>query len=378
MHAPRVGESAVSLTSTTLPVVLALAAAAVFALLASGRPRVRRPWAATGARAAGLLVLNVLVVALVGAELNDHFDFYVSWSDLAGAQAATTVTHHGATARSAASTRLPSGLRPATSLPALPSPGERVQHYTVTGARSGVRGQVDVLLPAGYSTATATSYPVLEALHGYPGTTDSWLTGMGVEGALDRAVADHSIKDAVVVLPQINLPYAVDSECVDGPAGTSQVETWLAQDVPQFVVDHFRVRTDRSSWAVAGYSEGGWCAAMLGLRHPAVFGGDIVFSGSFTPEFSRGYRPFGSRVPGRYQLAAVVRRDPPPLAMWVQASKKDGYAYPPTAAFLKSVRAPLSVTTDLLKTGGHREQLWAGELPTALSWLGRSVPGFSP
>lgn len=367
-----------SLTSTSLLGVLALMAAAVFTLLVSGRPRLSRRWADMGARGGALLVLNVLVVALVGAGLNDHFAFYVSWSDLAGAQAAVTVTHHGASARSAATVRLGTVLHAVTAFPALPSPGKRLQHYTLTGPRSGVRAEVAVLLPPGYSASSATTYPVIEALHGYPGTIDSWLTGMAIQGTLDQAVASRSIRPAIVVMPQINVPYAVDSECVNGPAGAPQMETWLAEDVPQFVASHFAVDTTRSSWAVAGYSEGGWCAAMLGLRHPSVFSGDIVFSGAFTPEFGRFYRPFGDRVPAGYDLVRAYRHNHPPLAMWVQASKKDGYAYPQTAAFLKGVRAPLSVTTDLLKTGGHREQLWARELPTALTWLGHSLPGFAP
>ena len=367
-----------SLTSTSLLVVLGLMAAAVFALLVSGRPRLRRRWADVGARGGALLVLNVLVVALVGAGVNDRFAFYVSWSDLAGARAAATVTHHGASARAAATVPLGTVLHAATAFPALPAPGQRLQHYTVTGSRSGVRAELAVLLPPGYSASPAITYPVIEALHGYPGTIDSWLAGMGIQGTLDQAVASRSIRPAIVVIPQINVPYAVDSECVNGPAGAPQMEAWLAEDVPQFVASHFAVGTTRSSWAVAGYSEGGWCAAMLGLRHPSVFGGDIVFSGAFTPEFGRRYRPFGDRVPARYDLVQAYRHDHPPLAMWVQASKRDGYAYPQTAAFLKGVRAPLSVTTDLLKTGGHREQLWAGELHTALTWLGLSLPGFAP
>ena len=367
-----------SLTSTSLLVVLGALVVGVFALLTAGLPRLRHRWAETGARGGALLVLNLLVVALVGAALNDHFGFYVSWSDLAGAQAPVTVTHHGASARAAAGARLGQGLHPGTTFTALPVNGQRVQHLTVTGTHSGIRGQLSILLPAGYSPTSTTRYPVIEALHGYPGTVDSWLTGMDLQPSLDGRVAAHAIRPALVVMPQINVPYGVDGECVNGPAGTPQIETWLATDVPEFVASHFHVDTARGSWAVAGYSEGGWCAAMLGLRHPDVFSGAIVFSGAFIPEFPRAYRPFGNTLPAGYDLTRRIRHHPPPLAMWIQSSKKDGYSYPPTAAFLKVVHSPLSVTTDLLKTGGHREQLWASELPTALTWLGRSLPGFTP
>lgn len=367
-----------ALTSTSLLVVLGLLAAAVFAVLVVGRPRLRRRWADMASRAGVVVTLNVLVLALVGAALNDQFGFYVSWSDLAGARSPVTVTHHGAAARKAATAKVGHGLNPAQPFSAALLSSGRIQHLTVVGTHSGVQAPVTVLLPIGYSASSATRYPVIEALHGYPGSSTSWVTGMNVQPTLDALVASHTIRPSIVVMPQINIPGHVDGECVNGPHGTPQVETWLSRDVPEWVASHFRVDTKRSSWAVAGYSEGGWCAAMVGLRHPDVFGGDIVFSGSFQPEFTRAYRPFGATVPLRYDMIRLAHVSPPPLAMWVQSAKPDGYSYPQTARFLKAVRAPLSVTTDLLKTGGHREPLWAAELPTALTWLAHNVPGFAP
>ena len=366
-----------ALTSTGLLVVLGLLALAVFAALVLGRPRLRRRGAQMATRAVSVLVLNVLVLSLAAAALNDQFGFYVSWSDLAGARSPVTVTHHGASARKAATAALGHGVDAGGAFSAASLAAGRIQHLDVVGTRSGVHAPVSVLLPAGYSVSSSTRYPVIEALHGFPGSSTSWLTGMQVQQALDGLVASRTIRPSIVVMPQINIPGNIDGECVNGPRGTPQVETWLAKDVPEYVASHFRVDTRRSSWAVAGYSEGGWCAAMVGLRHPDVFGGDIVFSGSFQPEFTRAYRPFGTTTPARYDLIRLARTAPPPLAMWVQSAKPDGYSYPQTARFLKAVRAPLSVTTDLLKTGGHREPLWAAELPTALTWLAHNVPGFA-
>lgn len=367
-----------SLTGTALPVLLAVVALALFVVLAAGFPVVRRRWLAVSTRGAGIAMLNVVVLCLVGVIANDHFGFYVSWSDLAGARSPVTVTHHGATARAAVTKRIRSPLAaPPATLPALRSSG-RLQTYRVTGARSGLTGQVLVLLPRGYDPKSAHRYPVIEALHGIPATPSGWLTGLNIQGALDSEVAAHAIAPSIVVMPQDNFPLSLDGECVNGPPGTPQVETWLSSDVPRFVTSHFRVATDRASWAVTGYSEGGWCAAMVGMLHPDVFGGALEFSGTFRPEFTYAYEPFGHHLPDRYDLVLLTRRHPPAMAMWVQASKQDGYSYPPTAAFLKEVHAPLSVTTDLLKTGGHRVQLWESELPGALKWLGQNLPGFAP
>ncbi|MDU0315122.1 alpha/beta hydrolase-fold protein [Phycicoccus sp. M110.8] len=367
-----------SLTGNTLPTLLALLAVALFVVLAAGLPVVRRRWVAVTTRAGGIAALNVVVLCLVGVIANDHFGFYVSWNDLAGARSPVTITHHGGTTRLALSHRLRGGLTPPPSvLPALKASG-RLQTFQVRGSTSGLSGEVLVLLPPGYDPSSSRRYPVIEALHGIPGNATSWLRGMNLQQSLDAEVAARKIAPSLVVLPQDNFPLSLDGECVNGPSGTPQTETWLAQDVPRFVTSHFRVATDRGSWAVAGYSEGGWCAAMVGMLHPNIFGGDLVFSGTFRPEFTPTYRPFGHALPARYDLIRLAAKNPPAMAMWVQSSKRDGYSYPPTALFLKSVRAPLSVTTDLLKTGGHRVMLWASEVPSALQWLGQGLPGFAP
>ena len=82
-------------------------------------------------------------------------------------------------------------------LPALPSPGQRQQNYTLTGASSGLTGQVIVLLPKGYDPTKATTYPVIESLSGYPGTPQSNFRGFALtttyctrrrSGRVNRAV----------------------------------------------------------------------------------------------------------------------------------------------------------------------------------------------
>ncbi|HET7279069.1 MAG TPA: alpha/beta hydrolase-fold protein [Dermatophilaceae bacterium] len=374
-----------SLTGPGLVIILGIAAAIVFAALATGWPRNRsrrgRPTLLLAIqRTGGLVLLNVLVLAVAGALLNDQYSFYVSWADLFGARAPSTVSRHGASATAAASTKVGGGLAAilgAGTLPPLPSPGQRVQTYTVVGPRSHLTGQVAVLLPQGYDPRSARRYPVVEAFHGVPGTVNSWLSGMHAQAAFDGLVTARQLAPSIVVLPQVNIPYGLDSECIDGPPGTPQTETWLATDIPRFVATHFRVRLDRGSWAAAGFSEGAYCAALVGMHHPGVFGAALALGGYFRPIFSLDYQPYTARtLPLRDNLIWVAGHRPPALALWIQTSHQDGLSYPSTAAFLRAVRRPLSVTTLIIKTGGHRESLWATELPTALRWLAASLPGF--
>ena len=187
------------------------------------------------------------------------------------------------------------------------------------------------------------------------------------------------MRSALIVSPQVEFPPGVDTECVNGGPGTAQVETWLAQDVPNWVTHTFRVDTDRSSWATIGLSAGGWCAAMATMLHPAQYSAAIVMGGYFRPEFT-GTPPFPrhSVSASRYNLVGLAKREPPAVALWVETSHTDPVSYGSTAALLKAARPPVAVTAVVLQHAGHRISVWQGLLPGSLTWLGANVPGFSP
>lgn len=371
------------LTSGTLLVVLGLVAVIAFVLLVLGYPRVRRQWLGAVSRGTEALVLSLTVLVFAGAVLNDQYLFYVSWGDLFGAGSSVTATHAGGTASQAVEAKVSGpGLSrvavPAT-LPPLPAPGQRLQQYTVTGARSHITTQVLVYLPPGYDPRAARRYPVIMALHGLPGHPQGWLNVLHLDQTMDELVASRQIAPSVVVIPQINSPYSLDTECVDAPSAAGpQDETWLARDIPQWVVGHFAVQKARTSWATMGFSFGGWCAAMLGVRHPDVFAGAIVLEGYFRPDFARSYDPIvpGSPAARGYDLVRTVRVNPPPIAMWVMASRTDSLSWPTTAEVLRYARPPMSVASVLLKTGGHRDSVFQPFVRTSLIWLGQTLPGF--
>lgn len=169
------------------------------------------------------------------------------------------------------------------------------------------------------------------------------------------------------------------------PTQTKTVEAsrpshWLTTDVPNWVVEHFHVKTDRQSWATIGLSTGGWCAAMATMRHPATYAAAIVMAGYFTPWFGPYYRPFEPNSPlGRsYNLIRLARNTPPPVAIWLETSHADRDSYPTSALFLRDVRSPTAANAKVLENAGHRMSVWIDMLPEALHWLGTNVPGFRP
>jgi len=372
-----------SLLGWLLPVALSAVALVLFVLVVVGRPRPARPGPALVARIGEVLALNVVVVLIAASILNDQYVFYSSWSDLFGTTAPPGTQVAGGTAHAAA-LKTPLGvgladLRTPAVLPALPSPGAQVQTYHLTGPMSGVSGTVIVVLPPGYNPASPKLYPVIETFHGYPGIPLSAMHGLNLPSSIDAAYRQHLVAPSILVLPQTDNPNRLDTECMNGPGGSGpQVETWLARDIPTWVVHHFRVARDRSSWATMGYSLGGWCSAMIGMRHPDIFGASIVFMGYFRPEFAKSYNPVlpGSPDWVSHDLTAMASSAPPPIAMWVMTAKDDKHAYPATEAFLAAAKPPLSVTAYILASGGHRVGEIPPLIPRVMSWLSSSLPGF--
>jgi hypothetical protein len=380
----------VSLTGTAFLVLVTATTVAAIAALVVGWPALAGARAARILTRAGLLLgVNALVLLTAAVQLNAQFLFFADWSDLMSAvghgPAGTSVHRGGGAAAAAAQTVSGSSAVGASTLPPLPRTGvsrSGVITYQVHGAQSGLTGAIMVQLPPGYSDSAnaAVRYPVLETFHGYPSGPGQWIGTMDIGARLAAAVAAGQMRPVLVVSPQLEFPLGVDTECVNGGQGLAQVETWLAVDVPSWVTHTFRVATARQSWATIGLSVGGWCAAMATMLHPAQYAAAIVLGGYFRPDFGPVYDPYpsGSALAARYDLVALIRRSPPPVAIWVETSHADALSYGSTAAALKAARPPLAVTADVLRNAGHRIGLWQGLMPTVLRWLGATVPGFAP
>jgi enterochelin esterase-like enzyme len=238
---------------------------------------------------------------------------------------------------------------------------------------------VVVYLPAGYTDPKQAErrYPVIETFSGYPGRPEQWLDSMALGEVLDEQVALARMAPTIVIAPELEIPPGRDTECVDGGTAGPAMETWLTTDVPNWAVGTLRVRLDRASWDAAGLSAGGWCAAMAALLHPARYGSAMIFGGYFHPYFSKTYMPFGPGSPQwrHYDLVALVKRSPPPVAIWMETSHSDATSYRSSAAFLAASRAPLSVRVVEYAHAGHSILLWAPLVPQAVEWL-ETIGGF--
>jgi hypothetical protein len=376
-----------SLTGRGLPLLLGVLVVVTVSLVVWTWPRLAPTRVLTVLGRLGLLLLvNVSVLLLVFALVNDQFQFFSDWSDLTGAASTqASTTRAGGAAGSAANTPVvaPRVAGPASSSTLVSSAG-RDTVYTVAGGASGVSSSVLVELPPGYADPAnvAHRYPVLLGFGGYPSTVTQLATGFHVSDTLASMQSQHRLAATIAVFVQPWTPPGRDTECVNGPGGATigdQVATWAGVDVPAWLRTHFRTAEVRSSWATWGISAGAYCASAVAMAHPETFSAAISLAGYFRPEWGN-WHPFAAGDPRAqpYDLVALSSARPPPIALWLFASQADALAYPAAVELMAAARSPLSVTSQIASTGGHRYTAWTPWFPVALSWLARTARGFSP
>ncbi len=157
-----------------------------------------------------------------------------------------------------------------------------VVELPIPGSRSGFDARDAVVyVPPAWFERPRPVLPVLMLLHGSPGLPGDWTRAGDADLTADAFAAEHDGLAPIMVMPDANGSFLADSECLDGAEGN--IETYLTEDVPAFVVDRFGASDDPRLWAIGGASMGGMCAVMLALRHPDRFLTFADFAGFVGP-----------------------------------------------------------------------------------------------
>ena len=316
-----------------LGVAAVVAAAALLALLWDRTGRIAR----TALAAAGVLA----VAATAALQVNRLTDTYPTWSVLAGTAAdgtpGTTATLNGSA----------------------------LVEVTVPGPASGLTLPMYVYLPAAYADRPHTRFPVIEALHGYPGSPRTWLDRLAVRAHLDAEIRAGRMAPSVVLMPYQTPRQLVDTECTDLVHGP-KAETFLTTDVPAYARTHLRVRTDRNGWGLIGYSAGGFCATNLALRHPGEYAAGAALSGYGEPGITIGD---GSDKTTNNDLWRLTHLPPPEVSLFLAWAADDAPAKRQSLRIAALARAPLTVTTAVIPHGGHTGAAWRAMEAPAFDWL---------
>jgi enterochelin esterase-like enzyme len=313
-------------------------------------------WSAGGrwrpALRGGLVLASALSVSVTSfLQVNRMTEAYPTWSALAGATAGD---------RSAPEPAQPVAAGPVRT-------ASRIVTVTVPGPASRLNLPMYVYLPRGYDTPAArrTRYPVVEALHGFPGSPRTWLRKMKLQSYLDTEIAAGRMPPTVVLLPYQTPRQLLDTECTN-LAGGPQTDTFLTTDVPAFVRDRYRVRTDRAGWGLIGYSAGAFCATNLLLRHADRYAAGASLSGYSNPGIRVGD---GSEVTTNNPAWRLRHLPQPPVSLFLGWAADDPTPRRESSLLRRLAHAPLAVTTAVVAHGGHSDAVWRQMVAPAFDWL---------
>ncbi|MCU1485893.1 MAG: esterase [Actinomycetia bacterium] len=298
----------------------------------------------------GAALLSLLAAVLaVAVGVNGYFAYFPSVGALLGRRATDEVSH-GELASLVRSGRVPDhGV---------------VLRVHIPGALDARSAQV--YLPPAWFRSPRPTLPGIELLHGTPGAPEDWTRAGFADVTADRWAADHHGVAPVIVMPDSNGSFTGDTECVDGRAG--RADTYLARDVVRWVSRHQDVR---GRWAVAGSSEGGFCAALLALRHPKTFVAFADYSGTDRPSHARGLAwLLGPDVdPATITPANLLDADPAPAAWFEVGSSDDGADVQVARLARQAKAAGLDTRSVVLPNAHHTWRVWRDSFEDSLPWL---------
>jgi enterochelin esterase-like enzyme len=345
-------------------------------------------WWMIRTRRAVLRVVASFVAFVVAVQfgimaVNRYFDYYQTWG-AAFADLTNAPPPKGAVGTSGV-TVLSKGHGLLSGQPIVPAIAQQQGFQfeaTLPGRLSHISRYAYIYLPAQYFQSAYRNYrfPVIELVHGQPGEPQDWINVMGVVAIMDGLVSRGLAKPAVLVMPDANGGTNVSEQCLNQVHGQQDM-TYLGLDVPNYVSAELpRVQAPGLGWGIAGYSEGGYCAANMALQ-PMLsrrYGASGVLSGYFTPypNFINGknVNPFGKNYKLRllntpdYEVKHLLPGQQIPQ-FWIGAGSGDkqdldGASYFWNELSLYQAGAPLK-----FQPGGHTMAVWRSQISPMLEWM---------
>jgi enterochelin esterase-like enzyme len=254
-------------------------------------------------------------------------------------------------------------------------------HLSVIGIRTGLTRDVNLYLPPQYYNPAYEhfTFPVIEWIPNYPSGPEVAGSGYQLPEAIDAAITKNVLVPSVIVIPDPtgNPKVGHDSECVDQVDGMAN-DTFLTADVRSWALKTLKVSADRSSWTIAGWSSGGYCALNLATRHPqwytnaaSVSGYDHAMQDANTGDLFRGRQDiFAANT-----VSINVAQHPSPVNLLAIAGDKEVEETMSVDRIRKALVGQVSLTYWVVPDAGHNLNTFKSQLPDVLAWIGsKSAP----
>jgi enterochelin esterase-like enzyme len=360
-------------TSTAVPWIAVGVAVATVVALALTWDRLPGRRLRHALRTATVLGCLLGMLAVAGVFANRETSAFVTWGALFGTERRSDPSVQPSTEPTAVADQSPLVAPPPGAVdpaePAKPASAykSRIVTYKTAVGASGFAMETPAYLPLVYDDPAyaQTRFPVIEALHGFPGSPSVWREGLDVQGHLDKEIAEGRMAPTVVIFPWQTPEVKTDTECTDMTKGP-KAETYLTVDIPADARKRFRVRTDRAGWGLIGYSAGGFCAINLILRHPDKYAASVAMSAYTASGIKVGD---GSEDTHNHPMWRLEHLPHPPVSLYISSARDDEQVMKDMSAFVEKAKAPLTVTTGLVDVGGHSRPVWRNLSPPSFDWL---------
>jgi S-formylglutathione hydrolase FrmB len=268
----------------------------------------------------------------------------------------------------AAQIKVPAKPASANLVGTITSGGSRIVTTKVKGLKSHLIDTVITVLPLEYDLPQNAhrTFPYLVMYSGMPGSAGSWVNYLDIATHLEDVEGD-TVTPVIAVLVPVYFNY--DTECINFK-GYPQTGSWIGTDIPKWISATWRVSKARNDHVLAGFSAGGWCAAMQATMNPSAYRAVMTFAGYFAPTFDQAQLLNKDPRASKYTLANTIAKTVQPISFFIGAARNDPISYPSGKYFSKAVKnKAIKITYEEMPTGGHAFSVWERQLVDALDWL---------
>jgi S-formylglutathione hydrolase FrmB len=223
---------------------------------------------------------GLVVLVAAGSQINRYFAYYPTVGALTGSEADVSVLTGAAQrpSQAVASPVVDRWTGPATGT-------SQVVTASIPGTVSGFTARdAYIYLPPAYTSPSPPLLPVLILVSGQPGGPQDWVTAGNLQAQLDQFAAANNGLAPVAVVVDPNGPQDTITMCMD--SNIAKADTYLSQDVPNWITAELGVDANHAHWAFGGFSYGGTCSIEMATRHPDLFPSFIDISGEREPAIS--------------------------------------------------------------------------------------------
>lgn len=230
--------------------------------------------------------------------------------------------------------------------------------------------RLNIYLPKGYGGRD--KYPVLYMIHGYTGNQDAWIPWLKLDEKADELIEAGRIKPLIIVCPQIDNSYGINSSPKTRQLGYSasnslnegMYEDYLYKDVVSYVDSNFSTVTDREGRYIGGMSMGGCTALHLAFAHPDMFsraGGHspALFINEFPNSLEMWLYPNESLRRERDPIYLAQDKDLSSMKVYLDCGDEDSYKFYEGCEKLYGILKEKGVSSEYhLNSGAHDGAYW--------------------